>query len=581
MNKEEKVIKEDILKKKTNTKKKVVVENKEQTPKKKIISNKTNTSKVEKKRTTKNQSKQKTNENEVLDIKPKKKSNASNKKVIANKRELNEKEVLEIKPKKKVNNSKKKELKIDEIIDVNSKNNTLINNDKVIENILDENNNNKEKDVPKKKRKLKKKFKILLIIFLLVIISLIVYFGITTYLTYQEKLEQDRIKNEQDSLTATIESHYGNYVKVVNDTVLFRKDENNNYYEYGTLYKDTELTLDEIEIDYLTEYFYSTDLDGYIKYNDLKPIVELTKYDNRYKNYIVFNQNVVTNNEFSLYDNDKKIYSFKECMSFPIIVKNDNGKYYVEFNNRLLYLLKDDIKEIVKANNTKTSNASRVTTLCYHRIYDKNEKCNDLYICKSKSNFEREMKYLSDNKFFTLTMEEMYLYLTKKIQVPKKSVVLTFDDGYLFETGIKILEKYNLHGTGFVKTGAFDDFTIFDSPNFELQSHTDKMHVAGKCPKETSYQQGGGILCLKESTVMNDLKTSRDKLNGAIALAYPFYDYNERAIKLVEKAGFKLAFIGANGVSGRATPGINTYKVPRMTIWNTTSFESFKSYVNN
>ena len=520
-----------------------------------------------------------------------------NNKVIGNKRELNENDVLEIKPKKKVNNSKKKELKPTEFIDINPKNNVSSNKGKVIDGKINKEietiklNDKKKidskneiienKSIPKKKRKLKKKFKILLIIFLLVIISLIVYFGITTYLTYQEKLEQDRIKNEQDSLTATIESHYGNYVKVVNDTVLFRKDENNNYYEYGTLYKDTELTLDEIEIDYLTEYFYSTDLDGYIKYNDLKPIVELTKYDNRYKNYIVFNQNVVTNNEFSLYDNDKKIYSFKECMSFPIIVKNDNGKYYVEFNNRLLYLLKDDIKEIVKANNTKTSNASRVTTLCYHRIYDKNEKCNDLYICKSKSNFEREMKYLSDNKFFTLTMEEMYLYLTKKIQVPKKSVVLTFDDGYLFETGIKILEKYNLHGTGFVKTGAFDDFTIFDSPNFELQSHTDKMHVAGKCPKETSYQQGGGILCLKESTVMNDLKTSRDKLNGAIALAYPFYDYNERAIKLVEKAGFKLAFIGANGVSGRATPGINTFKVPRMTIWNTTSFESFKNYVNN
>ena len=81
-------------------------------------------------------------------------------------------------------------------------------------------------------------------------------------------------------------------------------------------------------------------------------------------------------------------------------------------------------------------------------------------------------------------------------------------------------------------------------------------------------------------SILNDLKTSREKLNWPITLAYPFYDYNSRAFKLVEKAGFKLAFIGADGVSGRATPGINTFKVPRMTIWNTTTFETFKNYVN-
>ena len=268
-------------------------------------------------------------------------------------------------------------------------------------------------------------------------------------------------------------------------------------------------------------------------------------------------------------------------MSFPIIIKNDNGKYYVEFNNRLLYLLKDDIKEFVNTNNTSSKNASKITTLCYHRVYNPDEKCNDLYICKIRSNFEREMKYLKDNNYLTLTMNEMYLYLTKKLQVPKKSVVLTFDDGYLFKNAIEVLEQYNLHGTGFIKTAYFDDLSIFESPNFELQSHTHDMHKAGTCPRETSVQQGGGILCLSENTVLNDLKLSRDKLNGAIALAYPFYDYNTRAVKLVERAGFKLAFIGANSVGGRSYPGINTYKVPRMTIWNTTSFDKFKSYVIN
>ena len=107
------------------------------------------------------------------------------------------------------------------------------------------------------------------------------------------------------------------------------------------------------------------------------------------------------------------------------------------------------------------------------------------------------------------------------------------------------------------------------------------MHTPGVCPIEREYQQGGGILCLPSATVLNDLKTSREKLNNTIASAFPFYDYNERAINLVKQAGCKIAFIGSNGVTGRSYPGINVYKVPRITMWDNTSFETFKNYVTN
>ena len=394
-----------------------------------------------------------------------------------------------------------------------------------------------EKDfIPrKKKRKLKKKFKIMLWILLFLFIVSIIIISLNLYFNQQEKKEQEKIAKEQAALVTKISSHYGNYVLVKEDTALYRIDENNNYYEYGIVYKNSEVLLDEIEINHLTEYFYSTDLESYLKYDNLEPISELTKYNDRYKRYIPFNQNIVTKDEFSLYDDDNKVYSFKESMNFPIIIKNDDGKYYVEFNNRLLYVLKEDIKEIVNANNTNSKNASKVTTLCYHRIYNPDQHCKDVYICKSRSNFSKEMKYLKDNNYLTLTMEEMYLYLTKKIQVPKKSVVLTFDDGYLFVNAIEVLEEYQLNGTGFLKTGYFTDLSIYESNYFEVHSHTDNMHIAGTCPRETSVQQGGGILCLPEATVLKDLKTSREKLNGSIALAYPFYDYNTRAINLVKK----------------------------------------------
>lgn len=432
----------------------------------------------------------------------------------------------------------------------------------------------------RKKRKVKKKA----VISLFIILIIGIFISILSIKKYYEIKKNEEIKLNQEMLIKEIGKHYNKYVVVKKDTILYRIDDNNNYYEYGMVYQNVEISLEELEITHLTKYFYSSDLESYIKYEDLKPIDELTVYSDRYKNYIAFNQNIVTNDEFTLYDNNNnnnKIYSFKESMSFPIIIKNDDGKYYVEFNNRLLYILKDDIKEFINVKNTTKNSAKKITTLCYHRVYDTNEKCNDLYICKKKSTFDKEMKYLKDNNFLTLTMNEMYLYLSKKLQIPQKSVVLTFDDGYLFGSAIEVLEKYNLHGTGFLKTKYFDDLSSFASDNFELQSHTHDLHTAGTCAKETAYQQGGGILCLNDNVIMNDLKTSRDKLNGAIALAYPFYDYNNRAINLVQKAGFKLAFIGSNSVYGRSYPGINLYKVPRMTMWDTTSFTTFKEYVNN
>lgn len=508
--------------------------------------------------------KKKTKKQDALILKKEKKptsiTNTSSKKSSANINKFSYKEDFSIKKAEDI--SKKELLK-----------------DGVSKKIIDPVN---ERVIKIKKYHFRKWVKCLMVALGIFLIIGIVVWAITLYLNQIEAEKAIALKQKQEAMMFEISAHYDEYVLVKEDSILYRMDENNNYYEYGIVHANTEVILGEIEITHLTEYFYSSDLDCYIKYENLEPIGDLTEHSNRYKRYIVFNQNLITNDSFSLYDNDNnKVYSFKESMSFPIIIKNDNSKYYVEFNNRLLYVLKDDIKEFINTNNTNSKNASKVTTLCYHRIYNPNEHCKDLYICKSRRNFEKEMKYLKDNNYLTLTMEEMYLYLTKKLQIPKKSVVLTFDDGYLFKNAIEVLEEYNLNGTGFLKTAYFNDLSIYESPNFELQSHTHDMHKAGTCPRENSVQQGGGILCLPESTVLNDLKTSRDKLNGAIALAYPFYDYNVRAVKLVEKAGFKLAFIGANSVGGRSYPGINTYKVPRMTIWDTTSFEKFKSYVIN
>ena len=106
------------------------------------------------------------------------------------------------------------------------------------------------------------------------------------------------------------------------------------------------------------------------------------------------------------------------------------------------------------------------------------------------------------------------------------------------------------------------------------------MHRNYVCP---GGYQGGAILCASEAKIKEDLETSLEKLGiEPIGLAFPFYDSNDKAVKVLKEVGFKLAFIGRAGQMGKSTPNkTNLYQIPRMTVWdsNLMSFNTWKSYL--
>ena len=147
--------------------------------------------------------------------------------------------------------------------------------------------------------------------------------------------------------------------------------------------------------------------------------------------------------------------------------------------------------------------------------------------------------------------------------------------------GIDILEKYKLNASLFIVTVRFkeSDYTgKFKSDYIEQHSHTHNMHWAGECAGYGT--QGGGILCLPEERVLEDLKTSSQILNGSTVFCYPFYDYNQRAITLLKKAGYTMAFAGLLNTNGLTYVGTDKMLIPRATILSYTTFAEFKAYVN-
>ena len=81
----------------------------------------------------------------------------------------------------------------------------------------------------------------------------------------------------------------------------------------------------------------------------------------------------------------------------------------------------------------------------------------------------------------------------------------------------------------------------------------------------------------KVNKILEDLKKSRESLNNTPYYCFPFYEYNNRAVELVEKAGFRMAFIGG---SKKVYPGDNLYKIHRYELDNTTTIQEFSDMIN-
>lgn len=414
-------------------------------------------------------------------------------------------------------------------------------------------------------RKNKNSKKIVLLIVIIFLLLLIGGTGIYFMLNNKDK----------ESAKINYNDYYSKYVTTFGKVKLYTK-ENDEYKESGLVGSNVELTLNSDNSN--DGYFNVSDFDSkyYVYYKDIKKIDELSSIDDRYKVYIVFNNNIVTKDKTEFYDeNGNLVYSFNEGYSLPIIIK-DTDRYGVEFNNRLLYI-KSDEGEVINNTNTDKHNASGVGVFNYHAFYDENDP-NDscpTVICHSKKQFKKQLDYLKENDILTLKMKELEMYIDGKLQLPK-SVLLTIDNGGRDKIAVDMLTEYKMYATIFLVTAWYDPSTYYKTDYIELHSHTNNMHNTGVCPGG----QGGGIKCLSAEEIQTDLKTSREKLGGSTYIAYPFYEYNEYSIKMLKEAGFTMAFIGeSNNSDNLVHVGSDKFRLRRFVIVTYTTIKGIDEYL--
>ena len=101
-----------------------------------------------------------------------------------------------------------------------------------------------------------------------------------------------------------------------------------------------------------------------------------------------------------------------------------------------------------KKDNVKMIVPKGIPVLMYHKVGP--DVDNDAVI--SEELFRKQMKFLKDEGYHPLTMEQLYEYVTKGTAVPEKPVVLNFDDGYADTYSIvyPIMKEYGFPATMFI-----------------------------------------------------------------------------------------------------------------------------------
>lgn len=415
------------------------------------------------------------------------------------------------------------------------------------------------------------KKKVILLGGIFLFLTIIIFFGVSIW--KQEIKGNQRLQNQREITNRIEEIKKKNqeYVQTTQEAKLYQLIDG-TYQVKGTVAQNVSLQLNPLEE--VTEdsgYLPLKHMDYFIFYQDIEPMENLEVPLSNIDRYVVFNENVVTSEKTIFYQNDQIVYELDQPVDLPIVMKDD-VYWYVTFDHKLLGIKKDE-SSTRQQHNTNEEIASSIAVLNYHFFYDveNQSECNQT-ICLSVDQFRTHLDYLKEQQFLTLRMEDLERFIDGKIQLPKRSVVITIDDGWFCEKGLALLNEYQMNATLFLMTMSYDP-NNYRSNYIEVHSHGDNLHYPGACPGG----QGGPIKCYPHDLILEDLKTSREKLNGSTIFCYPFYEYNDYAIGLLQEAGFTMAFIGGNQ---KVKVGANKMILPRYPVVSSMSLNDIVDIIS-
>ncbi len=224
----------------------------------------------------------------------------------------------------------------------------------------------------------------------------------------------------------------------------------------------------------------------------------------------------------------------------------------------------------------------KVVILMYHSIGR-----NNVFSTVSPENFERQMNFLKKGNYNVMGFSKLAALLEQKKEIPNKTVVLTFDDGYSdnFIFAWPVLKRCNFPATIFLTTGLMGGVKIkktgeqmrmldwlqidkmFKSGLIDFQPHT----ISHPRLTEITPEEATG-------EILNSQKAVDEQLaNQPRFFAYPYGDYNQTIIDILKNSGFRAAVTVKKGIVRNNSPLL---ELRRKSINQKTNIGQFKAKIN-
>jgi peptidoglycan/xylan/chitin deacetylase (PgdA/CDA1 family) len=225
----------------------------------------------------------------------------------------------------------------------------------------------------------------------------------------------------------------------------------------------------------------------------------------------------------------------------------------------------------------KAEGYQTVPILVYHNFSKKRSDKTAV----GQDDFEAQMKYLKQNGYHVVSIDQLLDFIDYKEQLPEKSIVITFDDAWrsIFDIALPILIKYDFTATFFIYTDfigggkamTWKQIETLSKIGFDIQCQT-KTHRNLAVPKKNeSFKEYFKSI---EMEIGYPKKLLKKKLNiDCKFLAYPYGETNNLVIALLKKHGYRAAFT----VDRKPNPFfIDKYRIYRSVIYGSYDMDKFK-----
>lgn len=272
-------------------------------------------------------------------------------------------------------------------------------------------------------------------------------------------------------------------------------------------------------------------------------------------------------------------YHFRNCVGSAALARIfENEQVYVPADFGRLSTcenIQEQFVQMFDANASADVLAKRVPILMYHALTEDPAQVSDTVI--SVDTFTSQMQAIAQAGYTALFYDDLRAFVQQGTQLPEKSILITFDDGYESNLSLAapVLEKYGLRATISVIGVSVGKDTYKDTqqkiyPHFaleqalpyistgvvDIQSHTYDMHNNeldadfrdGVLPKQGESQAAYA------KALRDDFSRSKEQIETAchtevFVITYPFGKYTQNSEMVLMQSGAQVSVGVENGIN--------------------------------